>query len=203
MNIEKFVVQIPLLTDDDKRMIDRADFPDQVNRAKEFLSQFHLNGRHERRWFSAYSRKQEAEAHHRILSPTNECCYISDTAFCVAQLMLGGKLKVSNHRRMAFIGRQKMNCHVSEPRENQDNGTEPSERREFWEWVISLPSTDSPRGDFIQETRDEYERLSWYPEPDKKWWEACSEKFHQRAGDEVYMIYQRLAKQFLRQQHLK
>ena len=63
-------------------------------------------------------------------------------------------------------------------------------RREFWEWIVSLSST----GDFIQDTKDIYERRRWYPEPGRTWWEICSEKFHQSTDDEVYMAYQRLAK---------
>lgn len=196
MDIEKFVIQVPLLTDEDKRMLDRADFPDQINRAKEFLSQFYLSGEHEMRLFSVYNRKHEAEAHHRKLSPTNERCYISDTAFCVAQLMLGGKLEVSDHARMAAIGKQKMNYHVREPRKNQDNATDPSDRREFWEWVVSLPPTDCPKGDFVQDAKDQYEKLIWHPEPGREWWRVCSETFYQNADDVVYKVYQRLAKKF-------
>ena len=196
--IAKFVVQIPRLTGDDQRMIDRDDFPRQVDLAKEYLMQFHVKEVEDGQWFQAYSRKHQAEEYHRKWSPANRDYYISDTALCVAHLMLGGKLEMRDCGRiepirMAFIGRRKMNGPVSEPCEQN---SEPSSRRDFWEWIISLSTTDNPLGDFVQDTKDIYEGQSWNPEPGKEWWEVCSEKFHQRADDTVYVVYQILAKKF-------
>ena len=179
-------------------MIDRVDFPRQVDLARNYHSQFHVKDVSDGQWFSTYGRKHHAEKYYSMLSPSNESCYISDTAFCVAHLMLGGKLEMRDCGRikpirMAFIGRKKMNCQVSEPSEH---GSEPSEKREFWQYIISLPTTDNPEGDFVQEAKDIYEFESWHPEPGKEWWEVCSEKFYHRADDVVYAVYQGLAKRF-------
>lgn len=198
MDIGRFVAQFPVLTDDDQRMINRPDFLRQVDLAKKYHSQFHVKDVNDGRWFSAYGRKHKAEEYYRKLSPTNESCYISDTAFCVACLMLGGKLEMRDCGRiapirMAFIGRKKMNGQASESSE-QDSA--PSDRQDFWHWIISLPTTDDPVGDFVQDAKDIYESESWDPEPGKEWWEVCSEKFHRGADDVVYAVYQRLAKRF-------
>ncbi|MCY3629965.1 MAG: hypothetical protein OXG94_08140 [Bacteroidetes bacterium] len=197
-DIAKFVVQIPRLTADDQRMVDRDDFPMQVDLAKDYLMQFHVKEVDDGQWFQAYSRKHQAEKYHRRRSPTNRDYYISDTAFCVAHLMLGGKLEMRDCGRiepirMAFIGRRKMNDLLCEPSEYS---SESSNRRDFWEWTVSLPTTDNPLGDFVQDTKDIYESESWHPEPGKEWWEVCSEKFNRWADGEVYAVYQTLAKKF-------
>ena len=54
----------------------------------------------------------------RILSPADGDYYILDTAFCVACIMFGRKLRVDYCSGMAFIGRKVMNCPVSEPNEH-------------------------------------------------------------------------------------
>lgn len=198
MDIGRFVAQFPVLTDDDQRMINRPDFLRQVDLAKNYHSQFHVKDVNDGRWFSTYGRKQQAEKYYRRLSATNESSYISDTAFCVAHLMLGGKLEMRDCGRiepirMAFIGRKKIDYQVGEPSEH---GSDPSDRRDFWQSIISLPTTDDPVGDFVQDTKDIYESESWDPEPGKEWWEVCSEKFHRGADDVVYAVYERLAKRF-------
>ena len=179
-------------------MINRADFLRQINLARNYLSQFHVNNVNDGKWFSAYGRKHQAEKYYRILSPSNESCYISDTAFCVAHLMLGGKLEMRDCGRMrpirmAFIGRKKEDYQVSEPSEHS---SDLSNRRDFWQWITSLPTTDNPAGDFVQDTKDIYEFQSWDPDPGKEWWEVCSEKFYHRADDVVYAVYQGLAQRF-------
>lgn len=179
-------------------MINRADFLRQVNLARNYLSQFHVNNVNDGKWFQAYGRKHHAEKYYRMLSPSNESFYISDTAFCVAHLMLGGKVEMRDCGRlrpirMAFIGRKKVNYQVSE---SSKRGSDPSERRVFWQWIISLPATDNPVGDFVQDATDIYESESWNPEPGKEWWEVCSEKFYHRADDVVYAVYEGLAKRF-------
>ena len=196
VDIEEFVTQIPSLTDDDQQMIDCDDFPKQVDLARDYLMQFHVKEVDDGQWFWTNSRKHQAEKYHRKLSPANGNCYISDTALCVAHIMLGGKLEMRDYHRMAFIGRKKINGPVSEPSEHN---SEPSDRRDFWEWIISLPTTDNPPGDFIQDTKDIHESESWHPEPGKEWWEVCTEKFNQRAD----AVYQKLAERFQRQQNLK
>ena len=179
-------------------MINRADFQKQVDLARNYLSQFHVNNVNDGKWFSARGRKPQAEKYYRMLSPSNESCYISDTAFCVAHLMLGGKLEMRDRGgirpdRMAFIGRKKVNYQVSDPSER---GSDPTDRPDFWQWIISLPTTDNPVGDFVQDAKDIYEIESWDPEPGKEWWEVCSEKFYHRADDVVYAVYQGLAQRF-------
>jgi len=102
-------------------MINRPDFLRQVDLARNYLSQFHVNNVNDGQWFQAYGRKHHAEQYYRMLSPSNESVYISDTAFCVAHLMLGGKVELRDCGRlspirMTFIGRKKVNYQVSEPR---------------------------------------------------------------------------------------
>ena len=193
MDIGIYVAQIPSLTDDDQRMIHRADFPEQVDLAKDYHSQFHVKDVDDGQWIPVDRRKSQAQEYHRKLSPSRERCFISDTAFCVAHLMLGGKLEIINDNRMAFIGRKKMNCQVSEPSEHC---SDPSDGRDFWHWTISLPTTDDPQGDFIQDAKDIYEIESRNPELGKEWWEVCSERLHRGADYEVYAVYQKLARRF-------
>lgn len=58
-------------------------------------------------WYSAHGRKHNAEKYFRKLSTIS--------------VRQEDGLGVSDHRRMAFIGRKKVNCPVGEPNENSSD----------------------------------------------------------------------------------
>ena len=72
------------------------------------------------------------------------------------------------------------------------------QQKAFWNWVISLPVTDTPEGDFIDDTLELYK--VWSPSMKDDWTKKADVRFS-GAADEAQQIYEKLVKQFLALDH--